>query len=586
MIVRIPLHRTEHGSARAHEPAAPATPRPGAPNVLYIVWDEAGIGTWSAFGGLAETPTMKWLAGRGLRYSQWHTNALPSPTHCCLLTGRYGEPEGSALDQGAIIPQEAGTLAEILGRNGYRSYCVGQWHHSPQPGALSAEPCGAPTARQTWPLGRGFDRYYGFLDRRTSPWYPDLVYDNRHVDPPYAPDDGYHLTRDLVDMAVEFLRDGAVSGSRQPWFCYLSLGAGGAQATPQEWADMYRGRFDMGYDRYRDVVLGNMKRLGIVPKSTVLAPTDAHPARGPAAESFLVRRWRSLTDGQRRRSSRLAESAAGSCSYTDHEVGRLLRYLEESGQLDDTIVVVCSAKAMSAGDRSPAAGGPGRPAGSLSENDLLAGWPGPDQATKLSAADGGDAGECAAGWAWAFATPYNMLRQDSLGGSAASPLIISWPREMDRVAGGVRDQYHHAVDIVPTILDCAGIDPPQTIKAHVQRPLHGVSMRYTFRTPEAPSARQTQLYQMPGAGAIYHGGWKAVAGDGPAGARRWELYRVSADRAETRNVAARYPEKVAELASLWEAAAGRPGGPARERRGTPEPLAQASRALTGRMSAH
>jgi arylsulfatase len=157
---------------------------------------------------------------------------------------------------------------------------------------------------------------------------------------------------------------------------------------------------------------------------------------------------------------------------------------------------------------------------------------------------------------------------------------------MERVAGGVRDQYHHAVDIVPTILDCAGIDPPQTIKAHVQRPLHGVSMRYTFRAPEAPSARQTQLYQMPGAGAIYHGGWKAVAGDGPAGACRWELYRVSADRAETRNVAARYPEKVAELASLWEAAAGRPGGPAQEGRGTPEPLAQASRALTGRMSAH
>jgi arylsulfatase A-like enzyme len=587
MIVRIPFHRTEHGSAQVRRPAAPASPRPGAPNVLYIVWDEAGIGKWSAFGGLVETPVMKWLAGRGLRYSQWHTNALPSPTRCCLLTGRNPEPAARGLEQSVIIPREAGTLAEILGRNGYRSYCVGQWHHSPQPGrveALTAEPRSATTARQTWPLGRGFDRYYGFLDRQTSPWYPDLVYDNQHVDPPYAPEDGYHLSRDLVDMAVEFLRDGCLSAPRQPWFCYLSLAAGGAEATPQEWAEMYRGRFGMGHDRYREVVLGNMKRLGIVPKSTALAPADAHPARGPAADRLLVRRWRSLTEEQRRRSSRLAESAAGLCSFTDHEVGRLLQYLEESGQLDDTIVVVCAAGPMSAGDRSPAAGGP---AGPLSENDLRAGWIGPDQAANVSSRAGDDADELAAGWAWAFATPYSVLRQDSLGGSAASPLIISWPREMGRLAGGVRDQYHHAVDIVPTILDCAEIDPPQTIKGHVQRPLHGVSMRYTFQAPEAPSARQTQLYQMPAARAIYHAGWKAVAGEGPAGASRWELYRVGADRAETRNVAARYPEKVAELTSMWEAAAGRPAEPAHEGPDTPAPLAaHASGALTGQVTAH
>lgn len=581
MIVRVPLHRTEHGGAQVHRPPAPA-PRPGAPNVLCIVWDEASIGTWSAFGGLAETPAMKWLAGRGLRYSQWHTNALHSSTRCCLLTGRNAEPAGRGPGQSVIIPTEAGTLAEILARFGYRSYCVGQWHHSLQPEALTAEPRSAATVRRTWPLGRGFDRYYGFLDRQTSPWYPDLVYDNQHVDPPYPPEDGYHLSRDLVDMAVEFLRDGALSAPRQPWFCYLSLGAGGAQDTPQEWADMYRGRFGMGYDRYREVVLGNMKRLGIVPKSTALAPTDAHPARGPAADRLLVRRWRSLTEGQRRRSSRLAESAAGLCSFTDHEIGRLLRYLEESGQLDDTIVVVCSANAMSAGDRTPAAGGP---AGPLSENDLLAGLPGPDQAA-VASSGGGDAGECAAGWAWAWATPYNVFRQDSLGGSAASPLIISWPPEMERVAGGVRDQYHHAVDIVPTILDCAGIDPPQTIKGHVQRPLHGVSMRYTFRAPEAPSARQTHLYQTAGARAIYHAGWKAVAGDGQAGAYRWKLYRVNADRAETRNVAAKHPEKVAELASMWEAAAGRPAEPADEGRDASQPLAHASRALTGRVTAH
>lgn len=541
MIVRRPFHRTDQpGSrdrARGRQPGGPADRPRGAPNVLYVVWDDASIALWSAFGGLAEAPAMNWLAARGLRYSQWHTNALPSVTRSCLLTGRNGASAGR--EQSVIIPREAGTLAEMLGRNGYRTYCVGQWHHSPLP-ETPADPRGVATSRRNWPLGRGFHRYYGFLNRQTSPWYPDLVYDNQHVDPPYPPTDGYHLSRDLADMAVEFLGEGARSAPGQPWLCYLSFGASGVpQAAPQEWADRYRGRFDLGYDHYRQVVLGTMKRLGIVPDGTGLAPAGGHPAAP----------WSSLTDEQRQLSSRRAESAAGLCSYTDHQVGRVLRWLGESGQLDDTIVVVCSANAagVTAGPRT--AGGPGQP------------WPPPAQAEHVASA-GQTGGDHSAGWAWAFRTPYNSLRQESLGGSAASPLIISWPGEMGAVAGGVRDQYHHAVDIVPTILDCAGIDPPQTIRGHVQRPMHGVSMRYTFTAPDAASARQTQLYQMPGARAIYHAGWKAVAPDGPAVAGCWErgeLYHVGADRAEVSNVAARYPEKVAELASLWAAAEGRPG---------------------------
>ncbi|HEV2244066.1 MAG TPA: sulfatase-like hydrolase/transferase, partial [Streptosporangiaceae bacterium] len=266
-----------------------------------------------------------------------------------------------------------------------------------------------------------------------------------------------------------------------------------------------------------------------------LAPAGGHRAAP----------WSSLTDEQQQLSSRLAESAAGLCSYTDHQVGRVLHWLGESGQLDDTIVVVCSANAAGAASAPRTTGGPGQH------------WPPPAQAVHAASADQ-SGGDHSAGWASAFRTPYNSPRQESLGGSAASPLIISWPGEMGAVGGGVRDQYHHAVDIVPTILDCAGIDPPQTIRGHVQRPMHGVSMRYTFAAPDAPSARQTQLYQMPGSRAIYHAGWKAVAPDGPGGTMRWELYHVSADRAETNNVAARYPEKVAELASQWAAADGRP----------------------------
>jgi arylsulfatase A-like enzyme len=530
--VRRPFRGTGGGSAGDRARKSQPANRPGAPNVLYIVWDNASIATWNAFGGLAETPTMKWLAARGLRYSQWHTNAQPSPTHCCLLTGRNGA-SASGGEQNVIIPPEAGTLAEILGRGGYRTYCVGQWHHSPRAEA-PAGPRTAPGARRTWPLGRGFDRYYGFLGRPTSPWYPDLVYDNQHVDPPYPPADGYHLSQDLADMAIEFVREGTQAAPGLPWLCYLSFGADG---VPQDWADVYRGRFDMGYDRYREVVLGHMKRLGIVPGSTGLAA------------GHQLRPWHSLTDEQRRLSSRRAESLAGLCSYTDHQVGRLVEYLEESGQLDDTIVVACSASPTPDDRGTRAAGGPdgpGAPDRPLPEAGL--------------AAD-----DIAAGWGWAFSTPYSLPRQFALGGSAASPLIISWPRAMQGAAGGVRDQYHHAVDIVPTILDCAGVEPPQLIRGHVQAPLHGVSMRYTFTAPDAPSARRTQLYQGAGTRAIYHDGWKAVAGLAPG----WELYHVGADRSETDNVAARYPEKVAQLAALWP-----PPAPARPQ--TPRPARAAA----------
>jgi arylsulfatase A-like enzyme len=489
--------------------------------VLYVVWDDASIAAWDAFGGLIETPNMKRLAARGLRYSQWHTPARSALTRSCLLTGRDcadpmawpGPSSREWPEHSVVIPSAVGSLAEIMAENGYRTYCVGKWHLS------QAEVFGTAASRQTWPLGRGFDRFYGVLGGQTSPWYPDLVYDNQYVDPPYLPADGYHLCRDLADMAVEFIRDGVQAAPGQAWLCYLSFGGADApRIAPGEWTDKYRGRFETGFDRYREIVLRSMKRLGMVPATTGLALAEQPPVGHAQADGSLLRPWHSLTDEQRQLCNRGAESYAGLCSFADYQIGRVLDYLEESGQLDDTIVVVCSANAT-----------------------------------------GAVGGNYPAEWARAFRTPYNVLRQHSHGGSVPSPLIISWPREMMDVAGGVRDQYHYAADLVPTILGCAAIDPPRLVKGLAQAPMDGVSMRYTFTAPGAPSARRIQRYAAPGGRAMYVDGWKAVAGYSAPRARRaqsagaWELYHVAADRAEIRDVAARYPAKTGELASLWEA---------------------------------
>jgi arylsulfatase A-like enzyme len=515
----------------------------GVPNVLCLVWDDASIATWNAFGGLIDVPSLKWLAARGLRYSQWHTPARSVPTRHSLLTGRDGK--GSlggqvvAGDPGPggpnpIRPPGSATLAEIMRRGGYRTYCVGRWDLGP------ADAAAITGSRRAWPLGRGFDRFYGFLGRRTSHWYPDLVFDNRNVDPPFSPAEGYHLTADLADMAMEFIRDGRQAAPGQPWLCYLSFGGSGAQAAPREWAEAYNGRFEMGYDRYREAALANMKRLGVVPDATAPASADGHPSRGGIDSGQLAPPWHSLTEEEKRVSSGGAESLAALWSYTDHQIGRLLSFLEESRQLDDTIVVACSA-GVAPGGEVGGSGVPGWPGGT--SGGALAGWPG-------AGGNGLDDGDgLTTGWAWAFGTPYNVPRQHALGGTAASPLIISWPAGMPDLAGGVRDQYHHAVDILPTILDCAGIEPPQLVNGHLQAPLPGVSMRYTFTAPDAPSARRTQLYQGPGGRAVYHDGWKAATG-----ASRWELYQVSTDRAEIRNLAASYPEKLAELTAMWHTA--------------------------------
>lgn len=542
-------------------PFAPPAAREGAPNVLYVVWDDTGIGAWDTFGGGIEMPTLNRISERGLRYSNWHTTALCSPTRSSLLTGRNAHMNGMACivegaagypGQSAVIPRESGTVAEVLAENGYSTYCVGKWHLTPE----NESNMGA--SRRTWPLGRGFERYYGFLGGESNQWFPDLVYDNHTVDQPYLPEDGYHLSKDLVDKSIEFIRDGKQVNPDKPWLMYLAFGANHApHHAPKEWVDKYRGAFDEGYEVYRDQTLARMKRLGVVPEDTEMAPINPWPSPEVIAEIDLVRPWAELNDDEKKLFSRMAEVYAGFSSYTDYELGRFIDYLEQSGQLDNTIIVVVSDNGAS---------GEGSPNGSVNENKFFNNWPDDlaENLQKLDLLGGPDTyNHYPTGWAVAFNTPYKMFKRYTLEGGIADPLIVSWPTAMGSVGGQVRDQYHHAVDIVPTVYDCAGITPPDAIDGITQHPIQGVSMRYSFDDVAAASTRKTQYYEMLGTRALYHDGWKIVArhgalsGLGHFGTDTWELYHTETDRAEMHDVAGENPGRVAEMVGMWFALAGR-----------------------------
>ncbi|ROS75183.1 arylsulfatase [Curtobacterium sp. PhB130] len=543
------------------EPFQPPKARADAPNVLYVIWDDTGIAAWDVFGGRIKMPTLSRIAELGLRYTNWHTTALCSPTRSSLLTGRNAHSNGMACivegaagypGQSAVIPPENGTIAETLLEEGYNTYCVGKWHLTPESESNMS------SSRRTWPLGRGFERYYGFLGGETNQWFPDLVYDNHAVDQPAKPDDGYHLSADLVDKAIEFIRDGKQVAPEKPWFTYLAFGANHApHHAPIEWSDRYKGVFDDGYELYREGALARQKELGIVPPDTEMAPINPWPAPEVIAEADEVRPWDELSDDEKQLFVRMAEVYAGFSSYTDHELGRLLDYLEQSGQLDDTIIVVCSDNGAS---------GEGSPNGSVNENKFFNSWP-DDLQENLAKVDqlGGPEtyNHYPTGWAVAFNTPYKMFKRYTLEGGIADPLIIAWPNRMRDVAGQNRDQYHHAIDIVPTIYSCLGITPPEYVKGYPQVPIQGESIEYTFADQTAASRRRTQYYEMLGSRALYHDGWKLVAQHGPLsgvghfGQDVWELYHTETDRAEMHDVADQYPDRVQEMVGMWFAIAGR-----------------------------
>ena len=549
---------------RYEQPRAPK----GSPNILFIVWDDVGFGTMEPFGGSIEAPTMKRLAEGGLRYAQFHTTALCSPTRACLLTGRNHTTVGMACIEEATtgfpgsngrIPQETATLAEVLVERGYNTYAVGKWHLVPEEEGNMA------SSKRNWPNGRGFERFYGFLGGETNQWYPDLVYDNHMIEPPATPAEGYHLSKDLAEQAIKMIRDSKQISPDKPFFMYFCPGCAHApHHVWKEWADQYKGKFDDGYEKYREATLERQKSMGLLPLETELTPINPLiDEKGPEGQGWpmldTVRPWGSLTDDEKRLFARMAEVYAGFVTYTDQQIGRIIDYLAESGQLENTIVVAMSDNGAS---------GEGGPNGSVNENLFFNGIP-DDIAANLEMIDalGSEAtyNHYPTGWATAFCTPFKLFkRYAAWSGGTCDMLIISWPKEIK--GGGIRHQYHHAVDIVPTVLDCLGISMPREVKGYTQWPLEGVSMRYTFDNADAPTRKDLQYYSMLGSRAVWREGWKActthptLSDWGRFGQDRWQLYQTDEDRSEARDLAAEHWEKLEDLKGLWFTAAGRFNG--------------------------
>ena len=538
----------------------------GAPNVLYIVLDDVGFSAMEPFGGLIETPNINRIAERGLTYTNFHTTALCSPTRACLLTGRNHTTNGMACiteasagfpNQNGHIPFECGTLAEVLSERGWNTYAVGKWH------LTAADEMNLASRKTQWPLGRGFERFYGFLGAETNQWYPDLCYDNHPVDQPCSPEEGYHFDVDITDKALSFIRDAKAIAPDKPFFLYYCPGAAHApHHVPREWADKYKGKFDMGYEAYRQTVFERQKQTGIVTDQAELSPIN--PYIGERSEDGTdwpeldtVRPWDSLSDDEKRLFCRMAEVYAGFLSHADHQIGRLLDHLEETGELDNTLIVLVSDNGAS---------GEGGPNGSVNENKIFNGLP--DRIEEnLPFIDelGGPKtyNHYPTGWAFAFNTPFKLWkRYSNWEGGTADPMIVSWPGQIAQT--GLRRQYVHAIDIVPTVYECLGVEPPEVVKGYTQHAIEGVSFAATFSDSDAKTAKQTQFFSMLGTRAIWHQGWKAAAVSPAApqswpnfATQRWELFDTENDPSECHDLAAEQPQKLQELISLWWAEAGR-----------------------------
>ena len=564
--INVDIRESEPDWAPFEPPKAPE----GAPSVVYIVLDDVGFSALGCYGGPVETPNIDRIAADGVRYTQWHTTALCSPTRSCLLTGRNHTRNSMAcITEAAIgfpnasgtVPPENGMLPEILGEQGWNTYMVGKWHLCPE------DEMNLASTRRNWPSGRGFERWYGFLGAETSQWYPELVYDNHPVDPPASPEDGYHLTVDLTDKALEFIRDAKAVAPEKPFFLYYAPGACHApHHAPKEWIEKYKGRFDMGYEAMREQTLARQKQLGLIPKHTELPPINPigtpETRSGPDGKPFpmmdVTRPWDSLSDAEKQLFSRMAEVYAGFLAHTDDQIGRLLGFLEDNEMLENTLVVLVSDNGAS---------GEGGPNGSVNEMKFINGIP-DNIEDNLPLLD--DLGSTKTynhypnGWAMAFNTPFKMWKRYEFEGGTSDPCIISWPAGM-KARGEIRDQYHHAIDIVPTILDALGVASPTTIKGHVQSQFDGVSMRYSADDAAAPTTRRSQFYAMLGSRAIWHDGWKAVtthptlSGWSHFNDDEWELYNTDVDRSELHNLAAERPDKLREMVNLWHVEAGANG---------------------------
>ena len=531
-------------------------PPKDAPNVLIVLFDDTGLAAWSPFGGRINMPTLQKLSDNGLRYSQWHTTALCSPTRSTFLTGRNHHVNRSAsIVEGADgypgaagrLPAECATMGQVLQDNGYSTYWIGKDHNVP------TEDGSASGSKSEWPLQKGFDRFYGYLGGETNQWFPDLVEDNKYIDQPYRPEQGYHLSKDLADQALRMLRDQRQATPSKPWFLWFCPGANHApHHSPKEYADKYKGKFDDGYEAYREWVLARMIEKGICSKDTVLTPINPLPEDvAKTAPADMVRPWNTLNDKEKKLFSRMAEVYAGFSEYTDAQVGRIIEFLESTNQMENTIIFYCADNGAS---------GEGTPNGSVNENKFFNGYPDDleENMKYLDVLGSPDTyNHYPTGWATAFSTPFKMFKRYSqFAGGTCDPLVIHWPKGI-KAKGEVRHQYHHSTDIVATILDVIGLEMPKVYRGVEQYPLNGVSMRYSFDDATAATHKKTQYYEMLGTRGIWHDGWKAAAlhapisGVGHFDKDVWELYHVDSDYSESKNLAKENPEKLKELIDLW-----------------------------------
>ena len=518
----------------------PAARKPGNPNVLVVLFDDVGFSDFGCYGSAIPTPTIDSIAAKGLRYTGFHTTAMCSTTRAALLTGRNHHDVGMGclanFDSGfpgyrGKIAQDAATLAEMLRPHGYNNYMVGKWHVTP----VTETGPGGPY--DGWPLRRGFDRFYGFLDAETDQFSPELVQDNTLIQAPGSFESGYHLTEDLVDQAVRMLADHEADRPTQPWFTLLSLAA--CHAPHQAPADLirsYDAQFEPGWDVERERRLARQIALGIVPAGTQLPP------RNPG-----VKAWADATPDERRLFVRLQSAYAAMLDHADQHLARLMAFLDNAGLRDDTLVLVLSDNGASQ------EGGPLGMVNAMGPFNLLA----ESLATKIARID--DIGgpdthtNFPHGWAMAANTPLRRYKQNTHGGGIRDPLVASWPAALP-ARGELRHQFCHVRDLAPTLLDLLQLAAPSQVDGHTVKPMTGESFAPSLRDAAAPPRRGAQLFEMFGHRGIWCDGWKAVAFHPvgtPFGQDVWELYHLDQDFAENTDLASVHPERLDALKALW-----------------------------------
>jgi len=520
-----------------------------SPNVLLILLDDVGFGMTSTFGGPVPTPNLDKLASNGISYTRFHTTALCSPTRGALLTGRNHHSIGTGviteLGTGypgytGIIPKSTALVSETLKDNGYATAMFGKWHNTPEPDISPAGPF------DRWPTGLGFDYFYGFNQGEAHQYYPTLYRNTVHVDPPATPEEGYHFTTDMTDEAIAWTRNVRAANPDKPWFVYFSTGAIHApHHVPPEWREMFKGQFDYGWDKQRELTHAKQLEMGVIPAGTQLTP---RPAEIPA--------WDSLSADEKTVYTTLMENYAGYMAHTDYHVGRLIDSLEQSGELDNTLIFYII------GDNGASA--EGGLEGTFSELASLLGIQlGLESTINRLDEIGGPSSEphVPVGWAWAMDAPFQWTKQvASHFGGTRNPMVVHWPNGIQS-KGEVRTQFHHVIDVVPTILEAAHVAAPKEVNGIAQKPIEGVSMAYSFDAAAAPGRRTTQYFEMFTNRAIYDNGWTAVSRFGlpwDTNSRTgdfedspWELYNVEEDFSQANNLAAENPAKLKQLQSKF-----------------------------------